>query len=165
MKALFFLLISLLFCNVYAENIKIGYVNVDEVIEKSSLYNSANRLLFEEFEPRKQQLVIFYEEINSLKNDVKLPNDTNDDFVYHNKIKRIQLLNAEFTKKSEEWQQDLKEKQFDLLTEIELKINIAINEFALSKNYDLILYENGAFVSSKIDITQQIINAIEQNLP
>ena len=35
MKALFFLLASLLFFNVYAENVKIGYVNIDEVIENN----------------------------------------------------------------------------------------------------------------------------------
>ena len=44
-------------------------------------------------------------------------------------------------------------------------IAIAINDFALSNNYDLILYENSAFVSAKIDITQQIINIIEHNSP
>ena len=50
-------------------------------------------------------------------------------------------------------------------SEIELKINIAINDFALSNNYDLILYENGAFVSTEVDITQEIINLIELHSP
>jgi len=161
MKALFFLLVALIFVNVNAENIKIGYVDIDEVIQNSSLYNIANNQLFEEFEPRKKQLLIQYEDIGRLKSKVQLPNDTIDDFAYHNSIKKIQLLESEFKNKSEQWQQDLNEKQINLLKEIELKINIAINDFASSKNYDLILYENGAFVSNKVDITQQIINEID----
>ena len=161
MRALFFLIASLIFINVNAENIKIGYVDVDEVIKNSSLYNMANNQLSEEFEPRKEQLLILYEDIGRLKSKVKLPNDINDDFIYHNTIKKIQLLESSFTKESDQWQQDLNEKQIDLLKEIELKINIAINDFASSKNYDLILYENGAFVSNKVDITQQIINEID----
>ncbi len=161
MRALFFLIASLIFINVNAENIKIGYVDVDEVIKNSSLYNMANNQLFEEFEPRKEQLLILYEDIGRLKSKVKLPNDINDDFIYHNTIKKIQLLESSFTKESDQWQQDLNEKQIDLLKEIELKINIAINDFASSKNYDLILYENVAFVSNKVDITQQIINEID----
>ena len=66
MKALFFFIISLIFVNLYAENIKIGYVEVDEVIEKSSLYNTANNQLFIEFEPRKKQLLFLYDEIDKL---------------------------------------------------------------------------------------------------
>ena len=165
MKALFFLLASLLFFNVYAENVKIGYVNIDEVIEKSPLYNSANNQLFKEFEPRKKQLLSLYDEIDKLRSKILLPNDIDDDIVYHNNIKKIQLLQAEITEKSDQWQQDLNEKQINLLNEIELKINIAINDFALSNNYDLILYENGAFVSTEVDITQEIINLIELHSP
>jgi len=165
MKALFFFIISLIFVNLYAENIKIGYVEVDEVIEKSSLYNTANNQLFIEFEPRKKQLLFLYDEIDKLRSKIQLPNDIDDDIVYHNNIKKIQLLQAEITEKSDQWQQDLNEKQINLLNEIELKINIAINDFALSNNYDLILYENGAFVSTEVDITQEIINLIELHSP
>ena len=75
------------------------------------------------------------------------------------------LKSPEITEKSDQWQQDLNEKQINLLNEIELKINIAINDFALSNNYDLILYENGAFVSTEVDITQEIINLIELHSP
>ena len=40
-------------------------------------------------------------------------------------------------------------------------INQAINEFATSENYDLILYQNAAFVSDQVNITNQIISKIE----
>ena len=89
MKALFFFIISLIFVNLYAENIKIGYVEVDEVIEKSSLYNTANNQLFIEFEPRKKQLLFLYDEIDKLRSKIQLPNDIDDDIVYHNNIKKI----------------------------------------------------------------------------
>ena len=42
-------------------------------------------------------------------------------------------------------------------------INNAINNFATSHNYDLILYENGAFVGPKADISEEIIFLIENN--
>ena len=50
----------------------------------------------------------------------------------------------------------------DLLQEIELVINETIKEFALSESYDLILYENAAFVSDNIDISNVIISKIEK---
>jgi len=40
-------------------------------------------------------------------------------------------------------------------------INTAINELAISENYDLILYENAAFVSEKVNITNKVIERIK----
>ena len=44
-------------------------------------------------------------------------------------------------------------------------INLAIEEFAISENYDLILYQNAAFVSDQVNITNQIISKIEGTSP
>ena len=53
------------------------------------------------------------------------------------------------------------QKQIDLLREIEIIINNALKEIATEENYDLILYENAAFVNDKVDITTKIIKKIE----
>ena len=52
-----------------------------------------------------------------------------------------------------------------LLQKIETMINQAINEFATSENYDLILYQNAAFVSDQVNITNQIISKIKGTSP
>ena len=53
-------------------------------------------------------------------------------------------------------------KKIDLLKEIEILVNQTINEYALRENFDLILYENIAFVSDEVDITDEIIAEIER---
>jgi len=146
----------------YAENIKIGYINIDEVIENSSLYKLANNKLTKEFQPRKDELLALYDNIINLKSKLKLPNDIDDDLVYHQDLKKIQTLNAKFDSDSEIWQRQLNESQLNLLAEIEYKINQVINSYALLNNYDLILYENVAFVSDKLNITEIIIAEIEK---
>jgi len=147
---------------VYAENIKIGYINIDEVIENSSLYKFANNKLTKEFQPRKDELLALYDNISNLKAKLKLPNDIDDDLVYHQDLKKIQTLNAKFDSDSEIWQRQLNESQLNLLAEIEYKINQVINSYALLNNYDLILYENIAFVSDELNITEIIIAEIEK---
>jgi Skp family chaperone for outer membrane proteins len=72
----------------YAENIKIGYINIDEVIENSSLYKLANNKLAKEFQPRKDELLALYDNIINLKSKLKLPNDIDDDLVYHQDLKK-----------------------------------------------------------------------------
>ena len=41
-------------------------------------------------------------------------------------------------------------------------INQAINQYANQEQFDLILYENVAFSSDKVNITDKIIELIEQ---
>ena len=156
------LLLFFLSIQINAENIKIGYIDIDKVIENSSLYMVANSKLTEEFQPRKDELLVLYNNIIDLKAKLKLPNDIKDDFDYHKDIKEIQTLNAKFNTGSEIWQRRLNESQYNLLVEIELRINQVVNSFATANNYDLILYENIAFVSNEINITQEIIAEIEK---
>ena len=53
-------------------------------------------------------------------------------------------------------------KKIKLLNEIEMIINQAINEYATQEQFDLILYENVAFSSDKVNITDKIIALIEK---
>jgi outer membrane protein len=153
MKFKALLLIVLLFSSsASAESLKIGYIDIDRVIENLSVYEKANNLLIKEFEPKKNQLVNLFDYINLLKENLEPDND---------EIKKIQKLEYDFQNESELWQRKLNESQFKLLQEIELIINIAIKEFAISNNYDLILYQNGAYVGKKVDISDKIISKIE----
>ena len=52
-----------------------------------------------------------------------------------------------------------------MLKDIEIIINNAIKEFALEENFDLIFYENAAFVSNNVDISNKIISKIENQTP
>ena len=150
-KALF--LISLIFSTACgAESIKIGYIDIDRVIENLTIYDQANNLLIKEFEPKKNQLVDLYDYINLLKE-----NSTSDE----DEIKNIQKLEYDFQNETELWQRKLNESQLSLLQEIQIKINIAVKDFAISNNYDLILYQNGAYVGEKVDISNEIIFEIE----
>jgi outer membrane protein len=56
-------------------------------------------------------------------------------------------------------------KKIELLQKIEMLINKTISELAISENYDLILYENVAFVSDKVNITNKVIERIQKLSP
>ena len=44
-------------------------------------------------------------------------------------------------------------------------INMAIEEFAVAENYDLILYQNAAFSSDEVNISNKIISKIKELSP
>ena len=41
-------------------------------------------------------------------------------------------------------------------------INSVIEEFAIAENYDLILYQNAAFATDEVNISNKIISKIEK---
>ena len=68
-----------------------------------------------------------------------------------------------FKEETENWQEMMNTKKIELLQKIELLINNTINDLAISESYDLILYENAAFVSDEVNITNKVIQRIQNN--
>lgn len=151
-----------LFINsVNAESIKIGFININKITENSSLYNVANDRLTKEFEPKQKELFDLLEHINLLKKNLNTNSKINN-ADEKQRLDKIQILENQLNTEAMIWQQELNEKQILLIKEIEEIINKAVNSFAIREKYDLILYENSAFVSEKIDLTDEIIMELDK---
>ena len=161
--ALFFF--TLLVTPINADSIKIGYIDVEKVINNLSQYQLENNDLIQQFEPKKQQLLDLFKHIELLKNNLNNVETTLSNETYQKELEKIRELEISFQTDTELWQQHLNQKKRESLQKIEAMINLAIEEFAISENYDLILYQNAAFVSDQVNITNQIISQIEGTSP
>jgi len=165
MRATVLFLLALLVTSINAQSIKIGYIDIEEVINSLSQYQHDNDSLIQQFEPKKQQLLDLFNHIDLLKknlNDVDRSINNED---YKKELNIIRELEASFQNETEIWQQQLNQKKYESLQKIEAMINKAIEEFAIFENYDLILYQNTAFASDEVNITNQIISRIEGASP
>ena len=156
---LFFL--ALLVTSINASTIKIGYIDVEKVINSLPEYQKNNDSLIQRFEPKKQQLLDLFKHIELLKENLKNSDKSINNELYQKELENIKELEVSFQSETELWQHQLNQEKLLLLQEIEAMINQAINEFATSENYDLILYQNIAFASDQVNITNQIISRIE----
>ena len=157
MRSFALFLLTFLVSSVSAESIKIGYIDTEMVVNNLTLYKDGKNLIASEFEQKKQELLDLFnhiELIRSSKNEL-------DDI----EIKQILELESSFKKETEFWQTTINQKQVDLLRDIEIIINNAIKELAIEDNFDLIFYENAAFVSNNVDISNKIISKIESQTP
>lgn len=161
--ALFFFTILITPINAYS--IKIGYIDVEKVINNLSQYQQENNALIQQFEPKKQQLLDLFKHIELLKNSLNNVETTVSNETYQKELEKIRELEISFQTDTELWQQQLNQKKRESLQKIETMINLAIEEFATSEKYDLILYQNAAFVSDQVNITNQIISKIEELSP
>ena len=165
MRAIVLFLLALLVTSINAQSIKIGYIDVEEVINSLPQYQHDNDSLIQQFEPKKQQLLDLFKHIELLKENLNNVDRSINNENYQKELDNIRELEVSFQKETELWQQQLNQKKYESLQKIETMINLAIEEFAISENYDLILYQNAAFASDQVNITNQIISKIEGTSP
>ena len=161
--ALFFF--TILITPINANSIKIGYIDVEKVINNLSQYQQENNALIQQFEPKKQQLLDLFKHIELLKTNLNNIETTVSNETYQKELEKIIELEISFQTDTELWQQQLNQEKRESLQKIETMINLVIEKFATSENYDLIIYQNAAFVSDQVNITDQIISKIGELSP
>ena len=166
MRAFAILVLALLTGLASAESIKIGYLNIEEVVNNLTQYRLGNERITDNFDSRKKELLSLFKHIELLKESLNSKSNQIITESYENEIKHINRLEVNFQKDTELWQYQLNQEKQLLLQQIELLINQAVEKFAKEGLYDLILYDNVAFTSDKIDdISYDVINLIETSSP
>ena len=161
MRVFALFLLAFLAFPVTAESIKIGYIDTEKVVNSLTQYQQENDDIIQDFESKKQELLDLFNHIELVRanlNKIDKSLNENDFQIELNKVLELELS---FQQETEYWQEKINQKKIDLLQKIEIVINKAIKEFAINEGYDLILYENAAFVSKNVNITNKIISIIE----
>ena len=162
MRALVLFFCCLVCFSSNAENIKIGFIDTNQVVTSLSQYKSSLERISRQFEPKKQELLDLFKHIELVRSNIDLIKKSDSSQTLESELLKLSSLELSFKQETEFWQKKVNNQKIDLLNEIKLLVNQAINEYAIKESYDLILYDNIAFVSDKINITQEIISEIEK---
>ncbi len=164
MRVLVIFFLSALCISANAQNLKIGFIDTEQVLANLTQYKQSVNTISLEFEPKKQELLDLFKHIELIRVNIESNKkaSTSDSDPNLIELSKLKELEESFEKETEFWQKSMNSKKINLLNKIESLINNSINEFALEEGYDLILYKDVAFVSSKVNITQKIIEKIEK---
>ena len=165
MRVLAIFLLGTLCLSSNAQNLKIGFIDTEQIVVSLSQYKKSIDAISSEFEPKKQELLDLFKHIELLRSNIESKKKTSTSDNDEIELSKLTDLEEIFEKETEFWQTEMNSKKFILLNQIEALVNKTINEFALEDGYDLILYKDVAFVSNKVNITQQIIDEIEKLSP
>ena len=162
MRVLVLFFLSALCLTANAQSLKIGFIDTEQVIASLTQYKNSVKALSSEFEPKKQELLDLFKHIELLRENIELNKKTSNSDSDGIELVKLKNLEESFEKETEFWQKSMNSNKINLLNKIETIINSSINEYAIEEGYDLILYKDIAFVSDRVDITQQIIEKIEK---
>ena len=145
-----------------AETIKIGYIDTEKIVNNLPQYQQRVLEISKEFEPKKQELLDLFNHIELLREKIDTINKSEKKENLQIKLSELVSLEESFKQETEFWQEAVNNNKIELLQQIELLINDTIKSLAISEGYDLILYENAAYVSDEVNITYKIIERIEK---
>ena len=162
MKILVLSFLAILSLALQAETLKIGYIDTEQVVNNLPQYQKDVEELSRAFEPKKQELLDLFKYIELLREKINVINNSENKENLQIELSKLSSLEESFRQETEFWQDTMNNKKIELLQKIELLINTIINEIATSENYDLILYQNVAFVSDEVNITRKVIEKIQK---
>ncbi|MBA3582345.1 MAG: OmpH family outer membrane protein [Gammaproteobacteria bacterium] len=147
---------------VQAEELKIAYVDLQEVMQKSPQAVQANRDLETEFKARAKK-------INDLETELRaLGEKFQRDGVTMTEGKRKEaedeLLKKERAVRWDKstYQEDFKIRQGELTRKVRDQIIKKIMEISKAEQYDLVLYENVLLSSPRVDITARVLTELNK---
>jgi outer membrane protein len=162
MRVFALFLLAFLALPVTAESIKIGYIDTEKVVNSLTQYQQENADIIQEFESKKQELLDLFNHIELVRANLSKIDKSLNESNFQIELNKVLELESSFQQETEYWQEKINQKKIDLLQKIEIVVNEAIKEFAITEGYDLILYENAAFVSKNVNISNKIISIIEE---
>ena len=162
MRVFALFLLAFLALPVTAESIKIGYIDTEKVVNSLTQYQQKSADIIQEFESKKQELLDLFNHIELVRANLSKIDKSLNESNFQIELNKVLDLELSFQQETEYWQEKINQKKIDLLQKIEIVVNEAIKKFAINEGYDLILYENAAFVSKNVNISNKIISIIEE---
>ena len=157
-----FSIILLLPMSVLAE-IKIGYVVVEKVLKEAPQTTVSNKKLEKEFKSRTDGLQKKVKAIQKQDKDYKKNSVTMSESERQKAQKKIQNAKIDIQRIERELREDIDIRRREEIGKLQQQINKSIESLAKKEKYDLILYQGVAYASKGVDITNDLIKALDES--
>ena len=135
------------------QSVKIGYINIDHLVTSSPQFIQANQEVINEFQPQEKDLVILAQQIQDLADKFNKISKILNQSERKSEVNKIAKLERQLTQRAAALKKQLELKNFQELGKIQDLINQIIKEVAQEEGFDLILYQQVAYASKRINIT------------
>ena len=146
-----------------AQEMKIGVVNLPALIERAPQTKASMDALQEEFAPRQREFQAKQKEYEDLaakaQKDLAVMGETER----RNAEKDLRELQRELTRLQNEFQEDLNLRQNEEYGLLQRSMLKEVQDFAQAQGYDLIVGDGVLYVNAAVNITDDVLRAVEAN--
>ena len=141
-------------------DLKVGYVQVDKILQEAPQTAESGKKLEREFSPRSQELDRMAKQIKDLEAALDKDGLTISEAERRNKERDVQNVKIEFQRKQRELREDINLRKNEELGSLQDRVNKAVQTVSEAEGYDLVVYSGVAYASKKIDITDKVLKTL-----
>ena len=158
-KFLAFAALFLASLSVHAD-LKVGFVQVDKILQEAPQTIESNKKLEKEFSSRTDKLKADVKSLKERESSFSKDALTMKDSERDSKEKSLSQLRVDVQRKERELREDINIRRNEELGGLQEQINKAVTSVAKAEGFDLVLYNGVAYASEKIDITDKILKSL-----
>lgn len=143
-----------------AADVKIGYVQVDKILQEAPQTAESGKKLEREFSPRTKELEAMQKQIRDKEAALDKEALTLSESVRRERERDISTLKIEFQRKQRELREDINLRKNEELSVLQDRINKAVTSVAETEGFDLVIYSGVAYASKKVDITDKVLKSL-----
>ncbi len=146
-----------------AQELKIGVVNIPVLMERSPQTKAAMDALQEEFAPRQREFLAKQKEFEELTAKVQKDVAVMGETERRNAEKNLRDLQREVARLQTEFREDLNLRQNEELGSLQRSLLKEVQDYASQEGYDLVVGDGVLFASNAVNITEEVLRAVEAN--
>ena len=143
-----------------AADVKVGYVNIEKILEAAPQAEAAREAIEKEFAPRDRELVRIQQDIRDMAERLEKDGAIMKDSERTKLSQDIRDRKRDLKRLSEEFREDLNIRQNQELGKLQRKVVEAIQALAKKEDFDLIV-RNALYYSDRVDITALVIDQLK----
>jgi outer membrane protein len=146
-----------------AQDLKVGVVNIQALMEQAPQTKSSMDALQEEFAPRQREFAAKQKEFEDLQAKAQKDYAVMGETERSNAEKELRDLQREVTRLQTEFREDLNLRQNEELGKLQRSLLKEVQDYAQAEGYDLIVGDGVLFASTAVNITDNVLQAVEAN--
>lgn len=146
-----------------AQEVKIGVVSLQAIVERAPQTKAVMDALREEFAPREREIVAKQKEIEDLRAKMQKDLAVMGETERRNAEKNLRDLGRDFERLRSEYQEDSNLRQNEEFGVLQRSVLKEVQDYAQAQGYDLIVGDGVLYVSSNVNITEDVLNAVVAN--
>ena len=142
--------------------LRVAYVNMAKVLEDAPQATEASAKLEQSFSPREREIVALQREVRELEERLLRDGQGMTDVTRGGLELDLRSRKREVKRQQDEFRADLNLRKGQELAAIQRLVIDAIQGLAKREGYDLVLSEGVVFASSRVDVTDRVLERLRQ---
>jgi outer membrane protein len=146
-----------------AQDVKIGVVNINVLMEQSPQAQRAMEALQEEFAPRQRSIMAKQKEFEDLAAKAQRDAAVMGETERRNTESQLRELQRDLQRMQEEFREDLNLRRNEEIGNLQRSLLKEVQDYAQQAGFDLIMGDGVLYASSAVNVTEAVLAAMQEN--